>query len=228
MQRRVLLRSLVRLIQAAIAAAVFLPGLKFLRASPLRRRIATGQEPQNGGSAPASAPSFIRVATLSSLSADQPTRVVVVADRWDAYTHYPSDPVGSVWLIRSDDQPPAPHVHAGSAGDGGEISHSETEQASPKHGGTQQAPPVVRCLQTICPHLGCGIDLAAQQNPTGFTCPCHVSEFDDAGRRGKGPSPRDMDELPCRVTAPDENGERWVEIQYVEFRTGTPEKRPIA
>jgi len=84
--------------------------------------------------------------------------------------------------------------------------------------------PKIRCLQVICPHLGCAIDCAADHD--AFNCPCHASEFDAAGRRRFGPSPRDMDELQCRITEADESGVRWVEVQYREFQTGVSEKRP--
>ncbi len=83
----------------------------------------------------------------------------------------------------------------------------------------------VRCLQVICPHLGCGIDLSAEGS--AFACPCHASAFDLSGRRRFGPSPRDMDELPCRVSDPDEQGVRWIEVQYAEFQTGVPDKRSL-
>jgi Rieske Fe-S protein len=81
----------------------------------------------------------------------------------------------------------------------------------------------IRCVQAMCPHLGCGIDFVPDRRV--FTCPCHASEFDAAGQRRFGPSPRDMDELECRVSPPDERGERWIEVKYVEFRTGIPQKR---
>jgi Rieske Fe-S protein len=86
--------------------------------------------------------------------------------------------------------------------------------------------PKIRCLHVICPHLGCAIDYAADRN--AFNCPCHASEFDPAGRRRFGPSPRDMDELDCRISDADESGVRWVEVQYQEFQTGVSEKRPTA
>lgn len=82
-----------------------------------------------------------------------------------------------------------------------------------------------RCLQAICPHLGCGIEYAADRN--AFYCPCHASEFDTDGRRRFGPSPRDMDELPCRMSDADPAGVRWIEVQYVEFQSGVPDKRPL-
>jgi menaquinol-cytochrome c reductase iron-sulfur subunit len=86
--------------------------------------------------------------------------------------------------------------------------------------------PKVRCLHVICPHLGCAIDYTADRN--AFHCPCHASEFDPEGRRRLGPSPRDMDELECRISEPDDRGERWVEVKYQEFQTGVPDKRSTA
>lgn len=86
------------------------------------------------------------------------------------------------------------------------------------------APP--RCLQVICPHLGCGIEYAPDRG--AFYCPCHDSEFDLDGKRRFGPSPRDMDELPCRVTEPDEQGVRWIEVQYAKFQTGIADKKQVS
>lgn len=86
--------------------------------------------------------------------------------------------------------------------------------------------PKIRCLHVICPHLGCAIDYAADRN--SFHCPCHASEFDAAGLRRFGPSPRDMDELECRISDADESGVRWVEVNYQEFQTGVSEKRLTA
>ena len=86
-------------------------------------------------------------------------------------------------------------------------------------------PSQVRCLQTICPHLGCGIDYLPERSQ--FSCPCHASDFDDDGRRLNGPSPRDMDDLACRVSEPDERGIRWIEVKYRAFQTGVQNKRPV-
>ncbi len=82
----------------------------------------------------------------------------------------------------------------------------------------------VRCFQSVCPHLGCAIDFASERGV--FFCPCHASEFAPDGSQNFGPSPRGMDELPCRLSEPDDNGERWVEVTYQEFRTGTKEPIP--
>ncbi len=178
-QRRTFLKRAVAALNGAIGLVVAVPGLRFLLA-PLRRR--RGQESASGESR------FLRVAPLSALSAGRPLRGVVAADRWDAYTHHPPGPIGSVWLLREERVP-------GAAGDKSE--------------------PRIRCLQTICPHLGCGIDYDVDRR--AFSCPCHASDFDAAGRRLLGPAPRDMDELECRVTGPDEQGRRWIEVRYQEF-----------
>ena len=82
---------------------------------------------------------------------------------------------------------------------------------------------IVRAFQTVCPHLGCSIAFAADREV--FSCPCHASEFDLSGVRNFGPSPRDMDELECRISDPDEAGERWVEVRYEEFETGSSNKQ---
>ena len=144
----------------------FGPGLGFLL-DPLRR---SGR--RRG---------FIPIATLDTAALDRPTRVVISADRWDAYTHYPPGPIGQVWLVRE---------------------------------GQGEPEPKVRCYQAVCPHLGCIIDYASTR--AKFYCPCHASEFDISGRRGIGPSPRDMDELQCRVTQPDQHGRRWIEVRYLQ------------
>lgn len=86
--------------------------------------------------------------------------------------------------------------------------------------------PRVRCFQSVCPHLGCAIDFAGDRDV--FFCPCHASEFASNGSRNFGPSPRDMDELIARLSAPDKAGQRWVEIIYAEFKTGTQDQLPRA
>lgn len=78
--------------------------------------------------------------------------------------------------------------------------------------------PQVRCLHTVCPHLGCGIDYSPSGG--GFVCRCHHSDFSRDGTRLSGPSPRGMDELECRVTTADAEGRRWVEVRYREFPIG--------
>jgi Rieske Fe-S protein len=194
-QRRTFLKALAALIDGAVALGVAIPGLRFF-AEPLRRK-RSGRD-------------FSRVTPLDGVPEGRPIRMVVTADRYDAYVHYPPGPIGQVWLVRNAD----PHL---------QISNLKSEIS--KGGGPPGGEPRVQCMQTICPHLGCEIDYAADRN--AFACPCHASEFDAVGRRKFGPSPRDMDKLECRVSPPDENGRRWIEVRYQEFRTGVAERRVI-
>jgi len=176
MHRRTLLKSMALFLQAAIAALLGIPSLRFLL-DPFRRKRGTAE--------------FVRVARLSALSGDKPVRAVIRDAREDSFVHYPPGPVGSVWLVPSLDGTALP-----------------------------------RCLQSVCPHLGCGIDYV--EGIGVFTCPCHASDFDRSGKTLSGPSPRDMDTLDCRLSDPDESGERWVEVRYEEFQTGVAQRRPLA
>ncbi len=178
MHRRGFLTRLAALIHGLIGAVIVVPGLRFLLEPLVRKRRETG---------------FLRVAPLSAVPEGRPTRFMVSADRWDAYTHHPPGPIGSVWLIRTENR-----------GDGPEL----------------------LCLQTICPHLGCGIEFAADRD--AFSCPCHASDFDRNGKRRFGPSQRDMDQLECRVTDADPQAQRWIEVKYQAFQTGVGVKRPLA
>ncbi len=175
--RRTFLGLAADAVQAALAGVVVLPGFRLLLA-PLRRR--------------SDGVSFRPLVPLQDVPAGRPIRVVVNADRWDAYVHHPPGPIGGVWLIRHD---------------------------------ADAIQPGVRCLQTICPHLGCGIDYLSARDV--FSCPCHASEFDRTGKATSGPSPRPMDELECRISEPDEQGRRWVEIRYQEFVPGAAERRVV-
>ena len=79
----------------------------------------------------------------------------------------------------------------------------------------------VRALSVTCPHLGCGIEKAAN----GFGCPCHTSAFDAGGKRLSGPSPRDMDPIEARVIG--DGADRAVEVRFKKFRQGVPEREEI-
>jgi Rieske Fe-S protein len=72
-------------------------------------------------------------------------------------------------------------------------------------------------LSATCPHLGCGIGLAAH----GFACPCHESRFALDGSCLAGPAPRAMDPLPLKV----ESGR--VLVQAVRFAPGVKARRAL-
>lgn len=74
-------------------------------------------------------------------------------------------------------------------------------------------------LSTICPHLGCGVNLDKQRNQ--FACPCHTSAFSLAGSREAGPAPRGMDPLKVEV-----KGDQ-VLIHYQRFKQGIAEREAV-
>lgn len=85
----------------------------------------------------------------------------------------------------------------------------------------------IRVFTTICPHLGCFINMNADQsaNP-GFTCPCHSGKFQLNGAlnltAGQNPAPRGMDSLEWEKDATDPN---LLLVKYENFIQGLAEKQ---
>jgi menaquinol-cytochrome c reductase iron-sulfur subunit len=73
----------------------------------------------------------------------------------------------------------------------------------------------VIAFSAMCPHLGCSVGAEASG---AFSCPCHASAFDADGKRGMGPSPRDLDTLGTKIE------EGFVLVDFRTYRTGRPEK----
>jgi menaquinol-cytochrome c reductase iron-sulfur subunit len=71
-------------------------------------------------------------------------------------------------------------------------------------------------FSTICPHLGCGVNMDKARGH--FACPCHTSAFALDGKRLEGPSPRNMDTLTVEVRGQS------VFVHYRRFKVGTPER----
>jgi menaquinol-cytochrome c reductase iron-sulfur subunit len=74
-------------------------------------------------------------------------------------------------------------------------------------------------FSTVCPHLGCGVNLDKQRNL--FACPCHTSAFTLDGKYQGGPAPRGMDPLEVEVRG------KQVLIHYKRFKQGTPEREAV-
>lgn len=89
MDRRRFFQRSSGLLSIAYAAFLAIPGVGFL-ISPLRE--ARKKSKQH------------RLAKLADLEIDQPLKVVVTDQRIDAWTRYPKGPIGSVWIVRRDDQ----------------------------------------------------------------------------------------------------------------------------
>ncbi|MCS7044836.1 MAG: Rieske 2Fe-2S domain-containing protein [Gemmataceae bacterium] len=79
-----------------------------------------------------------------------------------------------------------------------------------------------RVFTTICPHLGCSVNLG----PGGgtFACPCHNAEFALDGARlhpEHNPARRGLDELTWRRNDADPGR---LEVQYLNFKAGEETK----
>ena len=57
----------------------------------------------------------------------------------------------------------------------------------------------VLALYQKCPHLGCRVPSCATSQ--WFECPCHGSQYNQAGEKKGGPAPRGMDRFAMEVTA---------------------------
>jgi len=73
----------------------------------------------------------------------------------------------------------------------------------------------LRVLTTICPHLGCSVNLDAAG--TGFLCPCHAATFTVDGIKA-GPdnvAPRDMDSLVWQIDPANPNR---IQVKFQAFK----------
>jgi len=141
-----------------------------------------------------------RVARLADLRTGVPIQVAITGQRQDAWTTHADEVIGRVWLVRQDDD----------------------DSADP-------AAARVAAFTTVCPHMGCQIQLHAGRG--SFVCPCHRAAFGvdgaplqngQAGERNH--APRGMDALDCRVVSDDVTGEWWVEVKYEQFEAGLTHK----
>jgi Rieske Fe-S protein len=136
----------------------------------------------------------LRVASLRELKPGRPLRVDVRGELVDAWSRIPDVKLGSCWLVRE----PGPDGQGREADGAGQV----------------------RAFSTVCPHLGCGIEL--DENQQRFACPCHGSHFDLAsGLALSGPSPRAMDELEVTVDGED------VKVTYRRYRVGIVGKEEV-
>ncbi len=87
----------------------------------------------------------------------------------------------------------------------------------------------IHALTTVCPHMGCQIQLHSSKG--NFLCPCHRAAFamtgdplraSETGERNH--APRAMDALECRVARDEDSGESWIEVKYEKFEPGLTKK----
>lgn len=180
MNRRSLLVGASRAMQACVAGAIAIPGVRYICSSlrPSRSAAATHQ----------------RVARLQDLRVGQPLQVAITGRKQDAWSLAETQVIGRVWLVRQDG-----------------------------------AEPQVLAFNTICPHMGCQIQMHPKEKR--FLCPCHRATFGlkgeklaDSHRSERNHAPRDMDSLDCRIVRDETSGESWVEVKYERFESGLTRK----
>jgi Rieske Fe-S protein len=165
------------------ALLIGIPGVRFFFSG-----IRSGNQPK---------PDARRVARLSDLPEGKPVQVSVIGNRRDAWTVYPDEVIGRVWLIRA-------------------AGNNASEEI-----------PIVTALTSVCPHLGCAVQLDAKRKH--FVCPCHRAAFGLSGARLAGkdhPShaPRDLDSLDCQLVRDEAADDWWVEVIYQQFEQGRTTK----
>ena len=75
----------------------------------------------------------------------------------------------------------------------------------------------IEAVSSICTHTGCLV----QQVASGFSCPCHRSDFDQEGRPVSGPAPRPLDRLETKI-----EGDRLM-VRFLKFRPGLDRSEPL-
>ena len=183
MNRRKALGWFSRGLAVAGAAVVAVPGVSWITA-PLRSGKGDAKIVRN-------------LCELSELPKEKPTEFAVSGNQQDAWTLYPSETLGRVWLIRhsDDDVPP--------------------KQAK------------VSAFTTICPHLGCDIGMGDSGGKFYCPCHQADFKLTGEAVREKGkdnPSPRGMDTLPCKIVQDNETKAWWVQVTYERYELQKTEK----
>lgn len=181
MHRRIWFKLLSTALGLLSAATVVIPGLGYI-AEIIRRR-------------PAGQAAAQRVIRLRDLTPRRPQAVPIVGSRQDAWTLYPAEMIGRVFLVRETDD--------------------SVEDAQAR----------VVAFSSICPHLGCQIQLDTKGER--FTCPCHQAAFKkdgaivpekELGHRNQ--APRGLDKLAVQLVKDEGSGEWWVAVAYQRFEQG--------
>ena len=132
--------------------------------------------------------------------------------RVDGWTLYPNDVIGRVWVVQAGARP---------AG----LNSKDAVEAFNRDPARKAQ--YVTVFTTICPHLGCSVNLAS--NGAGFACPCHSATFNLTGAQSDpatNPALRGMDTLDWEIDADDPDFNR-IKVKYENFTTSIAAKKPI-
>ncbi len=140
-----------------------------------------------------------RVTLLNQLPTDTPQIFPITGSRQDAWTRYPIDVIGRVWLIRRTDADVDP----------------------------QSA--TVEAFSSICPHLGCDVQLKSEEMQFICPCHAAAFDgsgapIDESVLGHKNVAPRGLDSLECRIIQDEETEEWWVEVKFQKFISGPTTK----
>ena len=163
---------------------------------------------------PASNFKLVEGVKLDDLAISVPRQGVLRDTRTDGWNLYPNDVIGRVWVVMQGPKP------AGLDTEAKVIEFNEKPAA-------EKARYLV-VFTTICPHLGCSINL----NATGsFTCPCHNAAFGTDGSLVNlpgqpNPAARPMDTLEWKIDEKDPTFSR-IEVKYLNFQPSKAEKELV-
>lgn len=133
-----------------------------------------------------------------------PRQGVIRDTRVDGWTLYPNDVIGRVWVVPVGAKP-------------ADLISKEAVEAF--NGNAAKKTAYLEVFTTICPHLGCFVNLDSAA--AGFACPCHSATFTLAGAQAvpaSNPAKRGMDALEWEIDTDDPEFNR-IKVKYVRYKT---------
>jgi menaquinol-cytochrome c reductase iron-sulfur subunit len=147
------------------------------------------------------------------LTPGTPKLISIVGNRQDAWTEFPQETIGRVWVVRRTDADTPP---------------KETK---------------LDVYSAVCPHLGCTIQLDDDGESFVCPCHMAFFDLSgetysaeqlarrlDRNDDVKNPAPRDMDPLESEASnlvQDKATGQWWVEVAYQRFQAGIAERIPV-
>jgi quinol---cytochrome c reductase iron-sulfur subunit, bacillus type len=174
MNRRRFLKAFSGSLAAVWASVIAVPAVRYVMATIRKPH---PQEAKNK-----------RVARLSELPVGRPVSVAIIDSRRDAWTTYPDEPLGQVWLVRRDGDSVAPPQCR------------------------------VDAYSSVCPHLHCRVQMNASKQEFVCPChrgafDLHGRPISTEKLGYRNPAPGPLETFAVKVV-PDENKEWWVEVAY--------------
>lgn len=174
MNRRSFLKGFSGSLAAVWAGVLAFPGVRYLMAT-------IGRQQPSGTTAQ-------RVARLSELPVGRPVSVAITGSRRDAWTTYPDEPLGQIWLVRRD---------------GDSVDPQQCR---------------IDAYSSVCPHLHCRIQMDESKKQFVCPCHRGAFDLQGqpigAEKLGHAnPAPGPLQTFAVKVVA-DGKKEWWVEVEY--------------